>query len=51
MTDDGRLCEAGQLGQLAAPHWLTKIIRRSRPPGSQHEGDLELRDLEAFEDG
>ena len=50
MTDDGRLRKAGQVGQLAAADRLTKIIGGCRPAGSEHEGKIELRDLEAIQD-
>ena len=51
VTNDHRLREAGQLGQLAAPDMLTKIISGGRPSGSQYESGVELSDLEAFQYG
>ena len=51
MTDDCRLGEARQFGQLTAADQLTKIISGGRPSGTQHESDVDLRYFEAFDDG
>ena len=51
VTDNSRLGEAGELGQLTTAYRLTKIIRGGRPSGSQHEGCIEASDVEAFQNG